>query len=86
MPPGMPPPGRAPQIVEPTVSAMRWDPAIARNNVPIRAASLASSKQSAMTLPSMRTVSISSSADRRRELLIERHGELQAQLQLPNGP
>lgn len=53
-----------------------------RNNVPLRAASVTSSKHSAVTLPSMRTVSISSSADRRRDLLVERHGELKAQLAL----
>jgi len=81
-PPDLPPPGRAPQLVEPTASALRWDSAIARNNVPIQAASVASSKRSAVSLPSMRTVSVSSSADRRRELLVERHNELQAQLQL----
>lgn len=82
-PPDLPPPGRVPQVVEPTASALRWDAAIGRCNVPLRAPSVASSsKRSVASLPSMRTVSISSSADRRRELLLERHGELQAQLQL----
>ena len=81
--PDLPPPGRVPQVVEPTASALRWDAAVGRGNVPLRAPSVvSSSKRSGVSLPSMKTVSISSSADRRRELLLERHQELQAQLQL----
>ena len=78
----LPPPGRPSMSVEPTTSALRWDAALSRNNLPMKAPSVASSKHSAVSLPSMRTVSITSSADRRRELLMERHAELQAQLQL----
>ena len=48
----------------------------------MRAPSSVSSRSGAPSLPSMRAVSISSSADRRRELLVERHEELQAQLAL----
>ena len=82
-PPPLPPPGRGPQLVEPTMSSLRWDAAVARGAVPIRAPSVvSSSKSAAASLPSLRAVSISSSADRRRELLIERHEELQAQLAL----
>ena len=74
------PPGRAPQTVEPTMSSLRWDAAIARGMVPMRAPSTVGSTSS--RAPSMRAVSISSSADRRRELLMERHEELRAQLAL----
>ena len=82
--PQMPPPGRVPQLVEPTMSSLRWDAAVARGSVPMRAPSVASSsrKSGAPSLPGMKPVSISSSADRRRELLEERHVELQAQLAL----
>ena len=50
----------------------------------MRAPSVVSSKAGsvAASLPSMRAVSISSSAHRRRDLLMERHEELQAQLAL----
>ena len=62
------------------MSALRWDAAIARGSVPMRAPSTVGSTSS--RAPSMRAVSISSSADRRRELLMERHDELRAQLAL----
>ena len=78
----MPPPGRVPQLVEPTASSLRWDAAVARGSVPLRAPSVSSRSSGAASLPHMRPVSISSSADRRRELLQERHQELQAQLEL----
>lgn len=80
--PSMPPPGRVPQLIEPTASSLKWDAAVARGSVPLRAPSIASSASGAPSLPGMRPVSISSSADRRRELLQERHTELQAQLAL----
>ena len=83
--PNFPPPHRAPQLVEPTESALKWDAAVNRGCVPMRApSSVASSsaRSGAPSLPGMRAVSISSSADRRRELLQERHDELQAQLAL----
>ncbi|MDC0526310.1 hypothetical protein OAO87_04830 [bacterium] len=81
--PAMPPPGRVPQLIEPTNSALRWDAAVNRGCVPLRAPSVSSAGRSgAASLPGMPPVSISSSADRRRELLQERHEELQAQLKL----
>lgn len=81
-PPDLPPPGRAPQLVEPTAAALRWDAAVYRGSVPLRNPSVSSRGSGAASLPSMAPVSISSSADRRRELLLERHEELQAQLAL----
>ena len=81
--PELPPPGRGPQLVEPTASALRWDAAHDRSMVPLRAPSVTSygSRMSGQ-LPSMRGASISSSADRRRDLLLERQHELHAQLSL----
>jgi hypothetical protein len=81
--PEMPPPGRVPQLVEPTSSSLKWDAAVGRGCVPMRAPSVSSTGRSgAASLPGMPPVSISSSADRRRELLQERQEELQAQLKL----
>lgn len=81
--PELPPPGHGPQLVEPTASALRWDAAFNRSMVPLRAPSVTTygSRMSGQ-LPSMRAASISSSADRRRELLLERQHELTAQLNL----
>lgn len=80
--PELPHPNLHRQTVVPTESAMRWDAAVHRGNVPLRAPSLVSSGASSARAPSLRAASISSSADRRRELLFERQAELQAQLTL----
>ena len=79
--PTLPVPGRGPNTVEPTASALRWDAAVNRGILPMKVPSSVASSAAA-SLPGMKAVSISSSADRRRELLQERHHELQAQLAL----
>lgn len=72
-------------LVQPTTSAMKWDPATNRRSVPLRAVSERSfadgSQKSVNSLPPVRAVSISSSNERRRELLQERQAELKDQLE-----
>ncbi|KAL1524231.1 hypothetical protein AB1Y20_019137 [Prymnesium parvum] len=72
------------RMVEATASAMKWDAAVEHNIVPVRPASerslAAGTRVTARGLAPVRAVSISSSNDRRRDLLRERQAELKEQL------
>eukprot|EP00966_Prymnesium_polylepis_P226850 5248447-Prymnesium_polylepis.2 len=72
-------------MVEPTESSLKWDSAVNHGKVPIRPPSERSlggaSRMSTKSLPPVKAMSISSSNDRRRELLHERQMELQSQLE-----
>ena len=72
-------------MVEPTESALKWDAATNHGVVPVRPPSERSlggrSRMSTKSLPPVRAMSISSSNDRRREMLKERQTELQEQLE-----
>lgn len=82
--PNLPPPGRTAQYVMATPSALKYDPALKKGNGGALPAppSIVTSRASGRTLPSLKATSISSSAARRRELLVQRQHELQDQLAL----